>query len=146
MKDTNIYLKLKIIIFALILIGFIACDDTKSKVPTISVNFTIDLNDTQYYKLNSYGGYEYFTGGYAGILVYNNNGEFIAYDRACPYDINCEKVIVNDDELDNISHPKCCESEFSILYGSVRKGPATEPLKSYRCIYNENTKVLQVVN
>ena len=123
-----------------------ACDDTKSKIPTIAVNFTIDLNDTQYHKLDSYGGFEYFTGGYSGILIYNNNGEFIAYDRACPYDIDCEKLNINEDELDNISHANCCKSEFSILYGSVKKGPATQTLKSYRCFYNANTKILQIKN
>ena len=140
---------IKIVTILLIIISFYSCDDTKSTIPTIYVDITIDLNDPLYNKLTIPGGYEYITGGYQGILIYHSalDDNFIAFDRACPYDPDCGGKLYVNKTLFGTIDSTCCKSEFSLLTGgNVTTGPATYPMKQYRCFYNAEAKILQIKN
>lgn len=106
-------------------------------IPNVKVNFTIFPDDVQYYKLNFIGGYEYFTGGVAGIIVYRIDYQtFVAYDRACPYDWeNADSWLVVDESGIMITDPEC-GTRFNILDGSVIDGPSQYPLKYYKTNYD----------
>lgn len=101
-------------------------------IPYKNVDFVIYPNDVMYYRLNTYGGYEYFTGGVNGIVVYRlDEWTFYAYDRACPYDWE-------EKESWLVMHPSglmlidsLCGSMFNILDGTVVSGPARWPLRQY---------------
>ncbi len=91
------------------------------------------INLEMVYKLNTIGGWEYFTGGYNGIVVYRlSEDEFRAFDRACTYDI-AERVEVKDPPI-----AKCekCESSYLLIDGSVVSGKANHPLKQYQADLN----------
>jgi len=147
MKKKKTYLTPKIVIFFIFLLSAFACDDTQSKIPTVFVDFTVDLNDPQYNQVTIPGGYIYITGGYSGILIYHSfDDEYLAFDRACPYDPDCGKLYI-DKTLFNTIDSICCKSEFSLLTGgNATKGPATFPMKQYRCLYNEGAGILQIKN
>lgn len=106
-------------------------------IPYREVDFTIYPNSVQYADLTHYGGHVYLTGGVCGIVVYRvNETDFVAYDRACPYDWqdNATRLEVDESGL-LLVHPDC-GSTFNILDGSVIRGPAVYPLKRYRCYYD----------
>ena len=126
---------------------FSSCDENKNPIPTVYVDIYIDLNDTQYYDLQSVGGYVYITGGVNGILIYRSSAdEFRAYDRTCPYDPDIGRVIVNDARLNAVDSVGC-KSEFSLLLdGAVSQGPSQFPLKAYTCIYDINAQILHIKN
>ena len=147
MKKKIIKFFIKIIPFLLLIIYISACDDTKSTIPTVYVDFTIDINDPQYNDITIPGGYLYLTGGYSGILLYHSYDDtYLAFDRACPYDPDCGKLFVKKTLFDTVDST-CCKSEFSLLTGgNATKGPAKFPMKQYRCIYNAEAKIIQIKN
>lgn len=114
-------------------------------IPEVPVNLYIDINSTMYIELNTIGGWVYLTGGYKGILIYRIAvDEFVAYDRACPYDPfeTCARIAMDPSGL--TCSDSCCTSKFGILDGSVINGPATIPLKRYNTFYDGS--VLSVSN
>ena len=130
----------KTIVVALLmsLLLLMSCKDINHPtIPYKKVDFIIYPNDVMYYKLNTYGGYEYFTGGVNGIVVYRlDEWSFYAFDRACSYDWE------NPDSWLWV-HPSgimlidsCCGSVFNILDGSVISGPARYPLRQYYTRYD----------
>lgn len=147
MKKKNFNIKSKLIIILILFISFLSCDDTQSKIPAVFVEFSVDLNDPQYNQITIPGGYVYVTGGYGGILIYHSfDDEYLAFDRACPYDPDCGKLFVAK-SLFNTVDSTCCKSEFSLLTGgNATKGPASFPMKQYRCIYSEGARTLEVKN
>lgn len=57
------------------------------RVPIGDANFQIDPNSPMYPGINTCSGYEYFVGGYQGIVVLRTGWEeFAAYERTCPVD------------------------------------------------------------
>jgi Rieske Fe-S protein len=103
----------------------------------VYVNFTIYPNDITYADLLYPGGYMYFTGGVNGIVIYRvDYNNFVAYDRACPYDWedNDSWLWVADDGLTLID--SACGSRYNILNGDPIDGPATLPLRYYKTIYD----------
>lgn len=132
--------KRRIIVVALLvsMLLIMSCDDINHPtIPYKKVDFTIYPNDVMYYRLNTYGGYEYFTGGVNGIVVYRlDEWSFYAFDRACSYDWE------NPDSW-LWMHPNgimlidsCCGSVFNILDGSVVSGPARYELRQYYTRYD----------
>ena len=106
-------------------------------IPNVKVNFTIYPDNVNYYNLNYIGGYEYLTGGVAGIIVYRiDYSTFIAYDRACPYDWEDPEAWLEVDESGLMIVDPHCGSRFNILDGSVIDGPAKYNLKYYRTSYD----------
>ncbi len=148
MKNKYISLKSKkIIVLFLFLISFFSCDENKSKIPNVYVEIYLDLTDPLYSSLTIPGNYLYVTGGVNGIIVYHTiDDEFRAYERTCPYDPECGKVFVDEYSF-NAVDSICCKSEFSLLSEGVAvQGPAKNPLKQYKCIYNQNSRILSIKN
>jgi len=129
-------MKFRIILFSLPLL-LIGCKYEHETIPYVNVNFTIYPDDVTYAPLNHTGGYMYFTGGVNGVVVYRVNFEnFVAYDRACPYDWTDSDSWICVDESGLILQDSCCSSQFNILDGTVISGPAYLPLKFYRTTYD----------
>ena len=106
-------------------------------IPNVAVDFTIYPNDVMYYRLNTYGGYEYFTGGVNGIIVYRlDEWTFLAYDRACSFDYEepTSWLYVAPDGLRLVD--SLCGSTFNILDGNVLSGPAKWPARMYKTRYD----------
>ncbi len=114
-------------------------------IPNVAVDIYIDVNSTLYIQLNTVGGWVYLTGGYKGIVVYRmGEYDFVAYDRACPYDPYVPESRLEMD-LGNLTiHDTVCESRFGIIDGSVIEGPAQYPMKQYRTEYDGN--ILHIYN
>ena len=127
----------KLFLFLLLLPLFSGCRVDPSPIPHVSVDFYIYPNDAMYYRLNSYGGYEYFTGGVNGIIVYRlDEWTFFAYDRACPYDFEEHEswLCVAPDGLRMVD--SLCGSTYNILDGTVLSGPSHWPARQYKCRFD----------
>lgn len=119
--------------------SFFSCSkDENETIPYVYVNFSINPNSTLFIKLNVVGGWEYITGGYNGIIVYRlNQDEFVAFDRACPYDYkNGCRIQVESSFTTAID--SCCGSRFVLTDGSPFNGPAHVSLKQYKTSYDGN--------
>lgn len=121
------------ILICLILPLLVCCDKYRHPtIPYAHVDFFIYPNDAGYHRLNTSGGYEYFTGGVSGIIVYRlDNMTFYAYDRACPYDWEEAGSWLWVDPSGLLMVDSLCGSTFNILDGSVVKGPAIYPARKY---------------
>lgn len=134
---------MKKILILFLLIGcnsiFFSCSKDESEtIPYVYVNFYIQPNSTMYYKLNVVGGWEYLTGGYNGIIVYRmNSDEFVAFDRACPYDYKNGCRIEAESSF-TTAIDSCCGSRFVLTDGSPFSGPVHVSLKKYRTSYDGN--------
>ena len=117
---------------ALAALALVACRDNGSEIPLVAVDFTINVNEPQFFDLNVPSGWVYITGGSRGIIVYrNSNDEFTAMDRHAPYEVvNGCAVIVADDNV--LVEDPCSASQWLIIDGSVVTGPTLQPLKNYR--------------
>jgi len=121
--------------------------DPNSTVPDIYVEFTIDINSTQYIDLNTVGGYVYVTGGINGIVIRRNEiNEFVAFDRTCTYHVKENRqIFVEENGL--YAGDTICGSRYLLLNGLPHEdGPSKAPLKQYRTSYDELTGYLRVSN
>ncbi|MCK5856608.1 MAG: hypothetical protein KAG64_03910 [Bacteroidales bacterium] len=146
MKKTIKY-SISILFVLLLLSSSWGCNKkiTHESIPNVAVNLYLDISSTMYIELSTIGGYVYLTGGYKGVVVYRvSPDEFVAYDRACPFDPKdaCSRIQMQSSGI--ILVDSCCGSTFSILDGSIINGPATQPLKRYRTQYDG--QILRVWN
>jgi len=127
------------IFLVIVFFSVLGCSGYKhSTIPNVWVNFWVYPNDVAYLDLNYYGGHMYFTGGVNGVVVYRlAEWDFLAYDRACPYDWDDEDEPRVGVEPDGITL-RCekCGSLFNILDGGVISGPSKYPLKFYQTKYD----------
>jgi nitrite reductase/ring-hydroxylating ferredoxin subunit len=104
--------------------------DRNNAVPYTKVNFTVLVSSSN---LIHVGGYDYFTGGISGILIYRlDMNTFYAYDRACPYDWEDNGYVIFDPASMQL---KCetCGSTFNILNGyPMENSKAASPLRLYQ--------------
>jgi nitrite reductase/ring-hydroxylating ferredoxin subunit len=109
---------------------FASCKEEVSTIPYTRVNFTAQVYSTN---LIHVGGYEYFTGGISGIIVYRlDMNNFCAYDRACPYDWNEDGYVIFDPATLQLQC-QVCGSAFNILNGyPMMNTKAGAPLCSYQ--------------
>ncbi len=128
----------KVFITVIIIALLVGCGGFEhSTIPTTPVKFTIYPNDLTHQNLNYFGGYEYYTGGVAGIVIYRLNwNTFCIYDRACPYDWQHDEGWVWVDPGGLTLTCKRCGSIFNILDGGVIDGPSPYQLKYYRYAYD----------
>ena len=76
-------------IFLIVIIFIIGCEKNPNNFPQVSVNLNLSINLPEFFNLNNPGGWMYLNGGVGGILLYRQNLEqFIAYDRASPFNPN----------------------------------------------------------
>jgi len=134
----------KILYSSLIVIILFSCkkDNQDDRIPNVTVSQTIYLNLPSYTVLNSVGNYVYISGGYRGIIVYRRSiSEFVAYDRACPYDPTVSGALLEVDSNGLTTVDRHCGSKFLLVDGSVNQGPATSPMKGYATQYDGNNQV-----
>ena len=63
-----------------------SCEKNNSQFPQVNVNINIYTNNPEFFNLNSSGGWMYINSEDWGILLYRKCFiEFLAYDRASPY-------------------------------------------------------------
>lgn len=129
-------IKLNRLVFLVITLLILGCGKTEySDVPSGFVNLTLYLGDKDK-ELNAVLSYKIFThenintsqreaAGFGGVIVYHSVNGFVAFDIACPYEVNAKTtIIVNPDNL-TASCPKC-ESKYSLDFGAPMSGPSTE--------------------
>lgn len=128
---------MKKILLSLLVLGsmmFAGCVE-ENDTPMGYVYFTINPNSTFCTNLNHVGGYEYFIGGYKGVIIFRYSWtEFLAYERACPH---CHEVGVEVQEQSGVilECPQC-GSQFIYTDGSPIKGPAVSSLRQYSTYYD----------
>jgi nitrite reductase/ring-hydroxylating ferredoxin subunit len=135
-------MRITISVFVLFLMLF-SCKkrETTEQVPYVPVNFTIYTTDPLYSALQVNGGHIYYSAGSRGVIVYRKStDEFKAYDQHCPYNVSdaCGKVIIDNSGITAVD--SCCGSSFSLIDGTVVKGPATTPLRQYTALL-EGSKI-----
>jgi len=112
---------MKQLLFLLFIVFFSACDkeiDYKDVLPYRVVDFVVNMNNPEYIDLLIPGqSAEASNYGVRGILIYNFNGSFKAFDLACPHlaPTDCSKMTF-DGSLFLECH--CDDSKFSIYDGS----------------------------
>ncbi|HOY32716.1 MAG TPA: hypothetical protein PKW80_12630 [Bacteroidales bacterium] len=117
----------------------------KDPIPDVYVNFYMNISSTLYLELSSVGGFVNVSGGYRGITVYRlSSDEFVAFERACPYDWEVDSAMVGVDSSGLIMNCHSCGSEFLIIDGSVINGPSSLSLKQYRATYDG--QILHIYN
>jgi hypothetical protein len=128
------------------LFSTVNCNNAEDKIPYVYVDFSVDLNKPSYFELNSIGNSIYVVGGVSGIVIYRDGmTDFFAYDRACPYDPEIGRLVLDSTGFRMID--TVCGSEFSLSFdGAVLKGPAEMSMRKYNTYYNTNTNVLTVTN
>lgn len=134
----------KISIFFVFIIAsllFSCKKDTKAgQIPNVYVNFYIYLNDPSFAVLNSVGSAVLVTGGVKGIIIYRSTFDtFTALERCSSYKPS-DFCAVNIDSTGVNAIDPCSLSKFSLIDGSVVKGPANLPLKTYQTFFDgDNT-------
>ena|ERR1035437_1136105 len=125
------YLLQFIILFILLFAG--ACkDETPYTIPYVPFAFSVYPNS-----LDSDLGvsrYKYFLRvGYRGIVVYRlAMDQFMAYDRACTFDSQNLKAIIEVDATGLVAKCPVCGSQYLLTDGYPLKGPAKNPLLKYQ--------------
>ena len=107
----------------LLILSLFSCDDPKYNdlLPSTQVDVVIDLNLPLYVNLQVSGSWENTpsTPGYGikGILIYNKNNTYIAYERACPHLVvsDCSQMVFDGLYL----NCPCDDSNFNIFNGGV---------------------------
>lgn len=128
-----------------LLISFSGCKKDNEQIPDVYVDLYIYTTDPAFANLNAIGGYQYFSGGSKGILVYRKSqNEFMAYDRHCPYKVSDGNIVTVDANSGLLAVDSKCGSKFLITDGSVNQGPAVNPLKRYQTAFDGT--VLHIYN
>ncbi len=133
-------------LFASFILLFTFCSREENDIiPDIYVDFSIDLNDPEFFDLNEPGGFALINGtntrygnraaGFkgSGIIIYHSQpGEFLAFDRTCPHEYSTtqEIVRVNVDGIYAIC-PTCNTNYVLPSFGTPISGPGRYPLKNY---------------
>jgi nitrite reductase/ring-hydroxylating ferredoxin subunit len=142
---------INILIIVLTAVSLSSCKKNKNDViPDVTVDFTINLNDAEFFDLNAIGNskivtsatnnWGIYSAGYDdnGIIVYRSfEDEFNAYDRTCPFDyaVNGLSIKVNVDFTIAIC-PRCSTNYALSAFGTPISGPGKYPLKNYKTSFN----------
>ncbi len=113
---------------------FSCSKEKESTIPSVPVNFRINLDDPAYNQLTSVGGsYTFYNVGNRGIIVYRKAiAEYVALERTCSYQSTDTCAYVSIDTTISSVGCKCCGSRFQLLDGSPIKGPANASLRLYQ--------------
>lgn len=111
-------------------------DSKQGQIPNVYVNFYIYLNDPSFAPLLSVGNSVSVTGGVKGIIIYRSTFDsFTALERCSSYKPE-DMCAVEIDSTRIYAVDPCSLSKFSLVDGTVIKGPATLPLKTYQTFYD----------
>jgi nitrite reductase/ring-hydroxylating ferredoxin subunit len=127
---------IRLFVTLLVLIPAFSCKKDKEKpvIPYVYVNIQLYPNTLDYIPIS---GWVYVTGGYRGLIVYRmTEGEFLAFERTCPYDPDraCARVQVETSGITAVD--SCCGSQYILTDGSPIKGPSVYSLQQYQTSYN----------
>ncbi|MFZ4704647.1 MAG: hypothetical protein ACOYMF_01440 [Bacteroidales bacterium] len=128
----------KMMLALLILIPGISCrkDKQSPAIPYVYVNITLLPESIDYLPVS---GWYYVSGGYRGLIVYRmTEGEFMAYERTCPYDPDKASARVQVELSGIIAVDSACGSRFVLTDGSPIKGPSGLPLQQYHTSFDGN--------
>jgi nitrite reductase/ring-hydroxylating ferredoxin subunit len=144
------YSKLVIFLLAVSLL-FYSCNREKNDViPDVYVDFTIDLNDPEFFELNAIGSADtidsrtnnlgFRAAGFNsnGIILYRYlDDQFVAFDRTCPHDyvVTKKNVKVNIDGIFAVC-PECGTTYAMPSGGTPYSGIGQYPLKNYRTSFD----------
>ncbi len=145
MQNSTHFFYISILFF--IALNYYGCREVHDRIPEVFVDIELNLNNPDFYPLQTTGNHVRITGGVSGIIVYRkSSSEFLAVERACPHDP--EKGVIVTDETGHFAIDSIgCGSEFSLLIdGMVTKGPSKFPLKIYHTAYLPNLNILQITN
>jgi nitrite reductase/ring-hydroxylating ferredoxin subunit len=149
-------MKKLLFLFILLLFTITSCDKDKSSTSNNNnqvnavVNIYIYKNTPEFFNLQVPGGWMYKQGGNCGVIIYRidqneNNDDFVAYERNCPFEGIANLNAVVNVNTDNISaEDTICGSKFYLTNGGIINGPAANPLKQYNVTYDGN--VLHIFN
>ncbi len=116
---------------------FYSCSDTpQNPIPSVPINRSFNIGSPENAALNAVGGYIIVPEeGYGGLLVVRATYEdMYAFDLQCtqePYNGNAR---LQEDGV-FVTCP-VCQSQFITISGQVAQGPASFPLKNYKCTFN----------
>ncbi len=134
-----------LILLSIFFIASYSCKkEENNNVPLTQVDINIVLDDPDYIKLKTIGGWEYISGGSRGIIVFRaGENDFKAYDRHCTFQPSNSCALVSVDANNITATDNCCGSSFLLQDGSVSKPPATTSLKSYSTSFDgTNLRIL----
>ena len=126
----------KFILFIAVVLLVVGCRDRQSQIPVVSVNFSININEPQFFDLSVPTGYVYVIGGSQGIIVYRiNETDFIALERHSPVnpENDCQVIVAEDGVI--IEDP-CSNARWLINDGSVVDGDNSFALRTYETSFN----------
>ncbi|NVO85711.1 Rieske (2Fe-2S) protein [Hymenobacter terrestris] len=127
-------------------LGIAACgsgSNAQPQIPLAIVNEVLFLTDQQNSALRFDNGAVYTKGGLRGLIVVRQNvGTYLAFDRTCPYQPQDTCARVRIEPLFRLFDP-CCQSQFSFT-GQPQGGPATLPMRRYSTALSGN--VLTITN
>lgn len=139
--------KIGYLFFLLIVWG---CDKSTPNdlLPDTQVDVTIDLNLPSYQNLLVPGGWAFTptTPGYGikGILIYNQGGNFLAYERACPH---LEVSVCTAMTFDGLLLKCTCDnSVFNIFNGGVSQTTGIEYTAREYHVQEIGTATLRISN
>lgn len=150
------HIESKLRFFLILIILVILIDSCKKSeldvIPSVLVDFTLDLNDPEFLSLAAITNYVLvdattnnngiYSAGYDGngIIVYRAGlDEFFAFDRTCPHDYALNGTSVAVDTVTNENFVICpiCDSKYILpSFGSPSEGPSKYPLKIYRTSFD----------
>ncbi len=137
--------RLYFIIITFVLITFSACKkDDNTSIPLVSVNISLNLDNPEFVHLKVDNGWTYVSGGSRGIIVYRTSGNYVAFDRHCPYKPSNSCGLVSVDVTNITGLDDCCGSKFLMSNGQVTQGPANQSLKQYSTSFDGT--VLRIYN
>lgn len=114
-------------------------EEQAPEIPFVYVNFSLNPNGTQYINLNVVNGWETVNGGYNGILIFRKSiNEFVAFERACPYDPLVSGAQVRVEQSGITCVCPVCGSKFIMTDGTPFEGPSHYALKQYQTVYDGN--------
>lgn len=97
-----------------------------------NVSFSKTISQASHPKIYAPGGWAYADGGACGLILYNNNGTLIAYDRCSTVDVGARNQVVVDGF---IVEDKVSGAKWLLLDGSPSH-IAECSLKPYRTSQN----------
>ena len=132
-------------LLCLILVS-VKCSKTEDNtgVPVVRVNRQIQVNLPANFNIQAIGGFDYYSGGSRGIIIYRlDNEQFHAYERHATYQPENGCAVEVDSLSIDIVDP-CSDSRYSIIDGTVTQGPAVNALRRYQTSFENG--ILRVWN
>ncbi|MDR1722748.1 MAG: (2Fe-2S)-binding protein [Tannerella sp.] len=127
-----------------VLLAMNSCKVEENPIPDYAVYITIDLG-TEDKELRAVPSYKEYTSkntkpgfesvGFGGVLVVHTTlGDYKAFDRACPYEVNNNITVEVDDAILYATCPKC-GTKYDIAFGTgAPNGVSKHYLKTYRVL------------